>query len=68
VLVRQMEINRRFFQIAMAQQDLNGSEVRAGFQQMSREAVSQSVRMDSFKPGACSGFLTGKPDFGARQN
>jgi len=34
-----MKINRGLFQVAMPEQDLDGSQVRAGFEQMSGEAV-----------------------------
>jgi hypothetical protein len=40
---RDMEINRGLFQIMVAEQELNGSQVRTGFQQMSGEAVTQGV-------------------------
>jgi hypothetical protein len=34
-----VQVDGRFFQIAMPQQDLNGSQIRAGFGQMGGEAV-----------------------------
>ena len=41
-----MEIDGGLFQIAMAQQDLDGPQIRSVFQQVSGEAVTQGVRMD----------------------
>ncbi len=35
-----MQVDSRFFQITMPQQNLDGSQVRAGFEQMCGEAVS----------------------------
>src|SRR4051812_33446308 len=52
-----MQVNRGLFEIAMAEQDLDGSQVCSGLQQMSREAVPQSVRMNvSAEPGTFGGF------------
>ena len=42
--LRKMEVDGGLFQIAMAQQDLNGAQIRAGFQQMRGETVAQRVR------------------------
>src|SRR6516165_4422030 len=60
----QMQIDRRFLQVAMPQQHLDGAQVGAGFEQMGREAVAQSVRMNVFvlKAGAFGGLLTGNPE------
>ena len=38
--VGQVQVDRRFFQITMSQQNLNRAQVRAGFQQMGGEAVT----------------------------
>ena len=38
-----MEIDRGLFQIAMAEQNLDGPQVRAGFEQVSGEAVPQGI-------------------------
>jgi hypothetical protein len=35
----EVQVDGGFFQIAMAQQDLDGAQIRAGFQQMSGEAM-----------------------------
>jgi hypothetical protein len=40
VLLRKVEINRGLFQVAMAQQNLDSPQIRAIFEQMSGEAVS----------------------------
>ena len=39
----EMEVDGGFFQIAMTQQDLNGAQICACFEQMSSEAVAQDV-------------------------
>src|SRR5467141_3695001 len=39
----EMEVDGGLFQIAMTQQDLNGAQIRACFEQMSGEAVAQDV-------------------------
>src|SRR5689334_3702337 len=47
----------------MAEQQLDGAQVRAGFEQMGGETVSQSVRMQRLvDSGALSGLPTGMPD------
>ena len=46
--LRKMEVEGGLFQIAMTQQDLNGAQIRAGFEQMRGETVAQRVRMDCF--------------------
>ena len=38
--LREMQVNRRYFEISMAEQDLNGAQVSAGFKQVGREAMS----------------------------
>jgi hypothetical protein len=43
----QMQIDGRYLEVAMAEQDLDGAQVGAGFEKMCGEAVSQSVRMDA---------------------
>ena len=59
-----MQIDRRFLQVAMPQQHLDGAQVGAGFEQMRGKAVAQSVGMDVlvFKAGAFGGLLTGVPE------
>src|ERR1019366_8661084 len=44
--LRQMQVDGRYFEIAMAEQDLNRAQVGAGLKKMCGEAVPQSVRMD----------------------
>jgi hypothetical protein len=36
----QMQIDGRYFEVAMAEQDLNGAQVGAGFKKMSRETMA----------------------------
>ncbi len=59
----EMQIDRRFLQVAMAQQHLNGAQVGTGFEQMSGKAVAQGMGMDVLvlKAGAFGGLLTGGP-------
>jgi hypothetical protein len=42
----EMQVDRRFFKVAMSEQHLDGAQVGAGLKQMSRETVAQSVGMD----------------------
>src|SRR5216684_1260036 len=46
-----MQIDGGLFQIAVAQQDLNGTQIRARFEQMGGETVAQRVRVDDFLEG-----------------
>ncbi len=46
VLLGEVQIDRGLFKISMAEQDLDGAEICSCFKQMSREAVSQGMRMD----------------------
>lgn len=58
-----MQIDGCFFQITMPQQNLDRSEIGAGFQQMRGEAVSQRVRMDILaQAGARRCSPAGQPD------
>ena len=41
--MRKMQVDGGLFEIAMAQQDLNGAQIRACFEQMGGEAVAQDV-------------------------
>ena len=43
--VGDVQIARRGFQVGVAEQDLNGTEVRAGFQQVRGKSVPQGVIM-----------------------
>jgi hypothetical protein len=36
----QMQVDRRYFKISMAEQDLDGAQVGAGFKKVSRETVT----------------------------
>ena len=56
--LRQMQITAGGFQIRMAEQQLNGSQVRAGFKKVSREAVSEGMRVYTLpEPSAASRVL-----------
>src|ERR1017187_7139072 len=59
----QMQVDGGDLEIAMAEQDLNRAQVRAGFEKVCGEAMSQSVRMDVpvLKAGAFGGDLAGSP-------
>lgn len=58
-----MEIDGRFFQALMAQQNLNGTQIGAGFEQMRGETVTQGMGMDIFaEAGMLGGLLTGLPN------
>ena len=58
-----MQINRCLFQIAMAEQHLDGAQVGTGFQQMSGKAMSKRVWMNMFicQPGAFGRMHAGPP-------
>ena len=51
------------FEVAMAEQDLDGAQVGAGFKKMCGETMSQGVRMDMpvVESGAFGGDLAGAP-------
>lgn len=58
-----MEIDGRFFQALMAQQNLNGPQIGAGLEQMRGETVAQGMRMDVFpEAGLLGSLLTGMPN------
>jgi hypothetical protein len=63
VPLRQMQIDGRYFEVAMPEQDLDGAQVGAGFKKMCGEAVSKRVRVDMsmLKAGALGGDLAGRP-------
>ena len=55
--LRQMEISGGLFQVHMAHQELNRSQVSSGFQQGCREVVPESVRANPlFDSGPFCGF------------
>src|SRR3984885_9514346 len=58
-----MQVDRSYFQVSMAEQDLNGAQVGAGFKKMRGEAMTQSVRMDApmLKTRTFSSDLAGSP-------
>src|SRR5450631_4124658 len=61
--LRQMQVNGGDLEIAMAEQDLNRAQVRAGFEKVCGEAMSQSVRMDVpvIEAGSFGSNLAGTP-------
>src|ERR1017187_2869000 len=61
--LRQEDVNHGFAQVGMAEQQLDGAQVGAGFEQMSGEAMSKSVGMQRLvDPGAFGGLPAGVPD------
>src|SRR5262249_13435196 len=63
VLLRKVEIDGGLFQIAMPQQNLDGPQIRAVFEQVRGETVPQGVGMDFFADtSALSRLSAGKPD------
>ena len=61
--LRQADVNHGFAQVGVAEQQLDGAQVGAGFHQMGGEAVPPSVRMQRlFDSGALGGLTTGVPD------
>src|ERR1700677_802499 len=59
-----MQVDRSYFEVSMAEQDLNGAQVGAGFKKMCGEAMTQSVRMDApmLKARTFSSDLAGSPE------
>jgi hypothetical protein len=59
-----MQIDGRYFEVAMAEQDLNSAQVGAGFKKMGRETMAQSVGMNApvVEAGAYSSDLAGRPE------
>src|SRR5580658_5851136 len=58
-----MQVDRSYFEVSMAEQDLDGAQVGAGFKKMCGEAMTQSVRMDAsmLKARTFSSDLAGSP-------
>ena len=58
-----MQIDGRYFEVAMAEQYLDGAQIGSSFKKVSREAMPQSVRMDAPVIEACAfgGDLAGAP-------
>jgi hypothetical protein len=46
--LRNMEVDGGLFQIVVTQEDLNGTQIGAGLQQMCGETVPQGMRMNGF--------------------
>ena len=62
-LVHREPIDGCDLEVAMAEQDLNGAQVGAGFEQVRGETMSQGVRMDlpAIETGSFSRNLAGTP-------
>ena len=57
-----MQIEGGVLKVPVSQQQLNGAQVCAGLQHVSREAVAQGMRADPFADArAQSRFMTGVP-------
>ena len=62
VSVRQMEILRRGPEFFMTEQNLNGAQIGAGFEQMRGPTVAQCVRRNALaNAGLLSGFTARQP-------
>jgi len=61
--LRKMQVNRRYFEVSMAEQDLNGAQVGASFEKVCGETMPQSVRVDVpvIETGAFSSDLASRP-------
>ena len=58
--LREMQVDGRFFQVLMAEQELNSAEISASFEKVCGKAVPQQMRMHTFlNAGALSGSLAG---------
>jgi hypothetical protein len=59
----EMQVDRSYFEVSMAEQDLDGAQVGAGFEKMGRETVTQSVGMNApvVETSAFSSDLAGRP-------
>jgi hypothetical protein len=62
--LRQMQVDRSYFEVAMTEQYLDGAQVGADFKQMGRETMAQSVGMNApvIEAGPFSGDLAGRPE------
>ncbi len=59
----QVQIDGRIPDVGVSEQYLNGAQVRAGFEQVSRETVPQGVRVNAFgDAGALGRYAAGMPD------
>ena len=59
----QVQIDRRVFQVPVAQQQLDGTQISTGFQQPRGKGVAQGVRPDALSdPGLRGRSLTGVPN------
>ena len=58
-----MQVNRRYFKVSMAEQDLDGTQVGARFKKVGRKTVAQSVGMNApvVEAGSFGSNLAGTP-------
>ena len=61
--LREMQVDGRYFEVAMAKQDLDSAQVSAGFEQVCGETMPQGMRMDLpvIEAGSFSSDLAGRP-------
>jgi hypothetical protein len=61
--LREMQVDGRYFEVAMAEQDLDGAQVGAGFEKVGGETMAQGVGMDLpvIEAGSFSSNLAGTP-------
>jgi hypothetical protein len=61
--LREMQVDGRYFEVAMAEQDLDSAQVSAGFEQVGGETMAQGVGMDLpvIEAGSFSSNLAGTP-------
>jgi hypothetical protein len=61
--LREMQVYGSDFEVAMAEQDLNGAQVGAGFEKMCGETMPQGMRMNLpvIEAGSFSSDLAGRP-------
>jgi hypothetical protein len=63
VTARKVQIDHRMFELDVAEQELNGAQVGAGFQQMSGVGMSKQVGVYALvDAGPLGGELAGVPD------
>ena len=61
--LREMQVDGRFFQVSMAEQELNSAEIGASFEKVCGKAVPQQMRMHTFlKASTLGGLLTRVPN------
>lgn len=63
MLAGQMRIDRGFFKIAMAEQDLDGTQVSTGLKKVGGETMAEQMGIDPLliEAGTFGSALTGRP-------